>query len=315
MEVLRDGHALRRRGTRGGRFYDSFAERPGAGAPLFPLLRRRGHDLRGRRRADPRSPGGRAFQHRHHRLCRRVHDHDGSRRGARIEGRRPRPLAGGLFVIPAMAVAALPVALAAFPMPLFMLAGGIADALELPFQQSLDRLVRAARNPGDDPDAGFRKKAHRPAADSPADHGIHLVLHEPADDQRMAGALGGEHLARDDFPVFDAIDLEVFRASEMGEDVPVLISCCDNHFPFLLSFLAIPKPRKAKPLLLLSEIVGSPSMESRSPRTRKEAIFFLAKNRSPSKWSARRPSGRRLPLGKAPRNPIGAPPRIPPMRG
>ena len=100
---------------------------------------------------------------------------------------------------------------------------------ELPPQVGVDRFVGAALRTGDDRDPGLRQRVHGTAAQAAADQDVDGIVREEACQGAVTDSVGSDDLTGDDFAVLDIIDLEILSSSEMLENIPVVIGCCNFH--------------------------------------------------------------------------------------
>ena len=94
--------------------------------------------------------------------------------------------------------------------------------------------VSRAGRPAVQLDAGRSQRGLGAAADAAADQHVGVQLLQDAGQRAVALAVGAHHLAVDDLAVFHIVDLELFGAAEMLEDLAAGVSdpfCLDPLGP------------------------------------------------------------------------------------
>ena len=136
-----------------------------------------------------------------------------------------------LAVAVAAAAAALVAVLVALAMAVARSARGL---LELTSEEGGDDGVAVALGARVDVDAGLRERVDGAAADAAADEHVDAAGSEHAGKGAMTRAIGAHDLGGNDLAVLDVVDLELLGATEVLEDVAVVVRDRDSHSALLL---------------------------------------------------------------------------------
>ena len=100
---------------------------------------------------------------------------------------------------------------------------------QLACQEICHSVIRIAGNAAVKLNASLRQSHLGTAADAAADQGVHLVGGQEASQGAVAGTGNIHYLGSDDDAVLHLVELELGAVAEVGEDLFILIGCCDNH--------------------------------------------------------------------------------------
>ena len=99
--------------------------------------------------------------------------------------------------------------------------------------QGFRRSIRIPADAAEQADARIGQGDLCAAADAAADQRIHAALHQEARQRAVPAAVGIHDFGTDDLPVLYIVELELRRAPEVLENLPVFISGseCRQHCP------------------------------------------------------------------------------------
>ncbi len=121
-----------------------------------------------------------------------------------------------------------------------MIAAGIRIIIERPFCQRPGSSICLSPDTGVEPDSGIRERHLRAHSDTATYQGINLGSLKESGQSSVTAAVCFYHLLFRDFTIFNIVEFELFRMTEMLKYFSIFVGNCDSHSiaPFFKYFLA-----------------------------------------------------------------------------